>query len=169
MPLIDPQSIVPLSRVEPQVNMHEVGFVMRVHDFNGAPPNSDDSQLYRAMSGADDKLYRDLQRAITNCHYVDHYEVECDRLDVCEPEYDHDDALPEGAVLYKVTLQSSKALPLNKQDTNEDNPISIEQLVEEVPAALQSIYAAAGVTMSLHRVTWYQRYESSAQGEYKRA
>lgn len=150
---------------EPRVTRHDVTFQLKVLAFNGQAP-SDEAPLYKALSTADEDLYDRLPREIEGWRFRDHYEIECNRLEVCQPEFGSDEELPDDSRLYNVTLTASHALPVLAAQATAERPISVEQLLAQVPAVLRDIYAQAGVELALHKVTFYQVLEQSAQGEY---
>ncbi len=149
------------------VSRHDVTFQLKVTAFQGQPV-SEDSPVYSALSTADEDLFSRLPHEIEGWRYRDHYQIECDRLDICQPEFGYDASLPDDVTLYDVTVTASHELPLLACDATQERPVSVEQLMNQVPAILLDVYGKAGVTLELHRVRFYKKYEYSSDGEYAR-
>jgi hypothetical protein len=147
------------------VKSHDVTFQLRVLALKGQPV-TDESSFYKVLSVADEDLFARLPREVSGWRYLDHYQVECERLEICQPEFGRDDAAEGKPMLYDITLHSSRELALKRSDATPEHPLSVEQLVAEVPALLQDIYAAAGVTVVLHKVSFYKTLQHHVQGEY---
>lgn len=163
-----PVQVVTQKSSEPRVTRHDVTFQLKVLALHGQPL-TEDSRVYQALSLADEDLYAQLPREVADWRYLDNYQIECERLEVCQPEFGHDDALPDNCSVYDITLSASYALPLLRSDCSVDRPVSVEQLVDEVPPLLVAIYQKAGVTLELHKVRYYLTQEFTSQGEYSKS
>lgn len=162
-----PMKVTTKKSSEPRVTRHDVTFQLKVLALQGQPL-PEESRSYQTLALADEDLYAQLPREVTGWRYLDNYQIECNRLEVCQPEFGHDDALPGNCSVYDITLSASSALPLLRADCSVDRPISVEQLVDEVPPLLVAIYQKAGVTLELHKVRYYLTQEFTSQGEYSK-
>lgn len=150
----------------PRITRHDVVFQLRVVAFNGQPVN-DDTPYGDALLKTDDKVFDALPSAVTNWKYRDHDDLDGERLEMYQPEFGHDPALPDDATLYDVGVCSTTELPRLRVETTEDKPISVQQLVEEVVPLLIRMYGDAGVTLELHKVRFAMQYEASTSGTYE--
>ncbi len=150
---------------EASVTRHDVTFQFKVLALAGAPV-TEDSGVYKALSVSDEDLFSKLPLAVSGWRYLDNYRIECDRLEICQPEFGYDEELPDGTLLYDVTVSASHELPTLRSEATDERPVSVQQLAEEVPALLVTLYGQGGVTLALHRVQYYKEYKFTAQGTY---
>lgn len=150
---------------EIQVKSHDVTFQMRVLSVDGAPAK-DESSLYKKTNAAEVDMFLELPLEVKNWRFIDNYDVECSRLELCQMEYGDDPQLPEGTPLCDITVVAEHEIPLTREHTSEARPISVEHLVEEVPALLQSIFRKHGVELELHKVKYYKTMSFRDVGEY---
>jgi len=150
---------------EPRVVRHDVTFQLRIVAFNGQPVD-DESKYGKALMDTDDKVYDALKREVSNWSFRDHYGIDCERLDFYQPEYGYDETQPENVSFYDVGVFATRPIPLKREDATEDFPISVEQLVAEALPIILREYAAAGVTLEVHKVTFHQQLECSVSGYY---
>lgn len=148
-----------------RVERHDVTFQLRVRTVNGEEP-TEDGPLYKLLAVADEDLFSRLPVEVAGWRYRDNYEIDCDRLELCETEFGYDDALPEGVTLYDISVSATREIPLRRVDANEDYPLSVEQLLKDVPPLLLDIYAKHGVVLELHKVRYYKQFTHSEQGAY---
>lgn len=159
------QELTNVTDRKPHLTRHEVTFQMRLVSFKGQPV-TDDTSFGDALMSVDNKVYDALPYAVTGWTYRDHDGIEGGRLEMFQPEHGYDNDLPESTALYDVSVGATRELPTMRADATDANPISIEQLVEEVVPLLIRLYGETGVEMALHRVKFYKHYESSADGYY---
>lgn len=126
----------------------------------------DESARYKAVNLGDEALFRELPDRVSHWRFVDHYQVECSRLELYAPEYGDDQGLPPDTSLYEIAMSANREIPLAKVDSREDFPLSIEQLVSEAPPQIEEIYARYGISLSLHKVTFAKKMESTLKGSY---
>lgn len=148
-----------------RVTSHEVTFQMRVVALHGEPV-TDGSALYDALSKADEALFTALPRSVEGWRFLDSDRIECDRLEIFQPDFGHDEQAAGNPVLYDITVGSSCELALHRAQATPSQPLSVEQLFEQVPELLKSIYAAEGVVLELHRVQFNKKVEYFTQGDY---
>lgn len=150
---------------EPRVVRHDVTFQLRIVAFNGQPVD-DESRYGQALMDTDDKVYNALVREVSNWNFRDHDGIEGERLHFYQPEYGYDEDQPDTVTFYDVGIYATREIPLMRADATDAFPVSVEQLVAEMPAIILREYAAAGVTLEVHKVKFHRQLECSVSGYY---
>lgn len=126
----------------------------------------DEKARHKAVPLADVALFLELPARVSHWRFVDSYQVECSRLELYMPEYGDDEGLPPDTSLYEIGVTANREIPLSKADATDEFPLSIEQLVSEAPPQIEEIYARYGISLTLHKVTFAKKIESTLKGSY---
>lgn len=158
MPLITDSST--WKSTDPRVNSHQLTFVM---ELLGAAAEGTKAS-FEALSKGDAALQANLLRLIPGSTFVDHYEIECERLDIFQPEFSAEKDLPAGRRFYGITLGASREIPFLEADKTDSFPLSVERLVGAVPHLIEGIYAKEGVDMQYAHTTFHKTFSQTQSG-----
>lgn len=158
MPLITNAST--WKTTEPLVESHQLTFVM---ELLGAAAK-DTNQSYEALAKGDEALLDGLLRRVPGSTYVDQYDIECERLEVFQPEFESAEDLPEGRRFYGITVGASRQIPFFEADKTDEFPLSVEGLVNTVPHLIEDIYSKEGVAMQYVHAKFFKTFSHTKSG-----